>query len=229
MAFFNWKFVPSCINIRESKESRSRNQDRSPGKGRVPKAHKGCVYFLRGVVNDGVDGIQIMIRRPQVKQSHLKIQMRQCRNSFVQLILEKIPSLHKLHKLLLLEQIIGPTMSLYRLKNIYSTSNAVIQRRQQNIPPSSILLHERQTQHLRKRPKRSLPHTPCVIHQSIIVLRTPRQMCGRHPPHTLQNGANNGALKIPGLREHMPAIAAIITHSLSVPCPNRDNHVLKRH
>jgi len=94
------------------------------------------------VVDDGMNGIEIMIRRPQVKQSRLKIQMGHRRNSLVQLVLEKVPPLHKLHMLLLLEQILSPTMSLDALKNINGTGYAVIQRRQQNIPPGSILLHK---------------------------------------------------------------------------------------
>jgi len=61
------------------------------------------------------------------------------------------------------------------------------------------------------------------------MLGAPIQMRRRHPPHALQNRPNNGALKLPGLREHMPSIATIITHSLRVPRPNRNHHVLKRH
>jgi len=170
-----------------------------------------------------------MIRRPQEKQSLLKIQMRHRRNSLVQLVLEEVPPLDKLHMLLLLQQILCPTMSLDALKNINRTGYAVIQRGQQNIPPGSILLNKGQTQHLRKRPERRLPHTPCIIHQSLVMLGAPIQMRRRHPPHALQNRPNNRALKLPGLREHMPSIATVITHSLRVLRPNRNHHVLKRH
>jgi len=229
LPFVPEKLVPSCINIRKSKESGRRNWHGTPGKGRIIEAHKGGLYFLRGVVDDGMNGIEIMIRRPQVKQSRLKIQMGHRRNSLVQLVLEKVPPLHKLHMLLLLEQILSPTMSLDALKNINGTGYAVIQRRQQNIPPGSILLHKWQTQHLGKWPKWCLPHTPCIIHQSLVMLRAPIQMGRWHPPHALQNRPNNGAFKLPGLREHMPSIATVITHSLRVPRPNSNHHVLERH
>uniref|UniRef100_A0A7C9AY57 Uncharacterized protein n=1 Tax=Opuntia streptacantha TaxID=393608 RepID=A0A7C9AY57_OPUST len=119
-------------------------------------------------------------------------------------------------------------MCLDRFKNIDSTGNTVIQRGQEYISPSSILLHKGQRRNIREWPKWSLPNTPRIVNQSAVMPRTPYQMGRGHSPHTLQNRTNKRSLELPCLSKNMAPITAILTHSLSIPCSDCNYHILKR-